>query len=295
MYAFDERWVEIGRYASRGGAEDDALALIAIGIRCRLAPQESGFGLFVDTADALRARRELVEYGRENRRATPQPVRSPAEGVTAALAYCAALVFLFAASNRQLFGLDWWSAGAARAGPIVGGEYWRTITALGLHADLGHLAGNVFAGSVFGILLAQFLGPGLAWFAILLAAAVGNAANALLQPAEHNAVGASTAVFAALGLLSALMWRRQASRWARGLRRWVPLAAGVTLLAYLGIGGERTDVGAHVAGFVAGVVFGAGLHVIGPRLPQGPAAQYTYGAAALALFCCAWLWAFRSV
>ena len=199
------------------------------------------------------------------------------------------LVFLFAASDRQLFGLDWWSAGAARAGPIVGGEYWRTITALGLHADLGHLAGNLFAGSVFGILLAQFLGPGLAWFAILLAAALGNAANALLQPAEHNAVGASTAVFAALGLLSALMWRRQATRWARGLRRWLPLAAGVTLLAYLGIGGERTDVGAHVAGFVAGVVFGAGLHVIGPRLPQGPAAQYTYGAAALALFCFAWL------
>ena len=133
------------------------------------------------------------------------------------------------------------------------------------------------------------LGAGLAWFAIVLAAGLGNFVDAFVQPAEHTAIGASTAVFAALGLLSALMWRRQSALWPHGLRRWLPLAAGVTLLAYLGIGGDHTDVGAHAAGFAVGVIFGAGLDVFGRRLSSGPAAQYAFGAAAFAMFALAWL------
>jgi rhomboid protease GluP len=290
-----EDWIEIGRYAQRSAAEGDALALASVGIGSRLVAHEGGIALFVIAADALRAEYELAEYARENRRPPAPALRSPADGVNAALAYSAVLVFTYVASGRKMFGLDWWAAGAAQAGLIAGGEWWRTLTALGLHADLGHLAGNIAAGSLFAVLLAQVLGPGLGWLSIVLAAGVGNAVNALLQPADHTAVGASTAVFAALGLLSALMWRRQATPWARGMRRWLPLAAGATLLAYLGIGGERTDVGAHFAGFGVGVVLGAALHVIGRRLPQGQGAQYAFGVAALALFGFAWLVAFRSL
>ena len=66
------------------------------------------------------------------------------------------------------------------------------------------------------------------------------------------------------------------------------------LLVYLGWGGERTDVGAHVAGFSTGVAFGAGLSLAGPRVPQGPAAQRAFGAVALALFCLAWFAALGS-
>jgi membrane associated rhomboid family serine protease len=287
-------WIEIGRYDRRAEAEDHALALTALGIASRLIPQERGIGLFVTAAEALRARRELVEYARENRRPPPPALRPAAEGLNAALAYGAVLVVMHVAAGRQLFGVDWWSAGFAEAGRIVGGEWWRTLTALGLHADVGHLAGNLVAGGLFGLLLAQSLGPGLAWLAILSAGGVGNALNALIHPAAHTAVGASTAVFAALGLIAALMLRHQASLWSRGLRRWLPLAAGVTLLAFLGVGGERTDVGAHVAGFSTGVAFGAGLSLAGPLVPQGPAAQRAFGAVALALFCLAWFAALGS-
>lgn len=284
-----DRWIQIARYAGRADAEGDALALTALGIRCRLVPQEDGIGLFVTAVDAMNARRELVDYAREKRPAPKLELRPPAEGVNAALVWCAVLVFVQAAAVRELFGLDWWSAGHAAAGPIVGGQWWRALTALGLHADLGHLVGNIAAGGLFGLLLAQSLGPGLAWFAIVMAGGIGNALNALIQPASHAAIGASTAVFGALGLLAALSWRRQAPLWSRGPRRFVPLAAGVMLLAFLGMGGERTDIGAHAAGFLAGIVLGAGLHLAGPRVPQGPAAQGVFGIAALALFGLAWL------
>ena len=111
---------------------------------------------------------------------------------------------------------------------------------------------------------------------------------ALLAPSQHSAIGASTAVFAALGLLAALAWRQQAAL-LRGLRRWRPLAAAIMLLALLGVGGEHTDVWAHVAGLAAGGVIGILLYLIRAPLPLGRQAQLAYGATALALFGGAWL------
>ena len=290
-------WVEVDRFRARAEAEQHALVLVSRGIDCRLVPQaDGGVALTVTSSDALRAHRELARYAEENRQQgrPPLPSRSLAAGLEGALAYCAVLFFLYGAPRRQAFSRDWWSAGAAQAGLIADGEWWRTVTALGLHADIGHLASNLVFGSGLGLLLAQLLGTGLAWLAILLAGAFGNALSALLQPATHSAVGASTAVFGALGILAALAWKRQAAIWRLRLRRWLPFAAGVMLLAYLGFGGERTDVVGHVAGFVAGGALGTGLGFKEPRLFQGARAQWACGTAALALVVLAWLLALRA-
>jgi membrane associated rhomboid family serine protease len=221
-------------------------------------------------------------------------LRSLAAGLEGALVYCAVLFFLYGAPRRQAFSWDWWSAGAAQAGLIVDGEWWRTMTALGLHVDIGHLASNLAFGSGLGLLLTQLLGTGLAWLAILLAGAFGNALCALLEPATHTAVGASTAVFGALGILAALAWRRQVAIWRLRLRRWLPFAAGLMLLAYLGVGGERTDVVGHFAGFVAGAALGAPLAFKAPGRLQGARAQWACGTAAFAPFALAWLLALRA-
>jgi rhomboid protease GluP len=207
---------------------------------------------------------------------------------------CAALVFVHAAATRQAFALDWLSAGEAQAGRIVGGDWWRVVTALSLHADLGHLLANLGMGSLLGLFVSQVLGAGLAWLAILLAAGIANGLDALIHSATYASIGASTGVFAALGILAVLTLTRQQSPWTRGLRRWLPLAGGVTLLVFLGLGGERTDVGAHLAGFLVGCLFGRGLSALGPRLPQGTTAQYAFGATAIGLFVLAWVMAFAA-
>jgi membrane associated rhomboid family serine protease len=293
--AFENTWVEVRRFRARADAEQHALVLAAVGIDCRLVPRDGAIGLSVAPPDAVRARQQLAAYAQENRRRrSPPALRALMEGADGVLAYCAVLLFLHGASSRQAFSQDWLSAGAAQAGLIVEGEWWRTLTALGLHADLGHLASNLAFGSLLGLLLAQLLGAGLAWLAILLAGALGNALNALLHPAAHTAIGASTAVFAALGILAALTWSHRAPLWRYGLRRWLPLAAGVMLLAYMGMGGERTDIGGHFAGFATGAASGVGLAYAGQRVPQGTGAQWAFGSAALALFTLAWLLALRA-
>ena len=286
----EESWIEVGRFAGRNEAGENALVLVAAGIDCQLASRDGSIGLLVAAPRAAEARRELAAYAADMRpdaEPRPQPV-ALADPLTGVLAYWCLMVFVYAAASQNAFGLDWFSAGEAQAGAIVDGQWWRAVTALGLHANLGHLLSNLVAGSLFGFFLAEILGAGLAWLMILIAGSVGDAINAWLQPASHTAVGASTAVFGAIGLLAVVAVRFRPQQWRRGLRRWAPLGGGVMLLAFLGIEGENIDVGAHLAGFFVGCLIGAGFLVAGvPAVTPRRTAAFAIGA--LALFAGAWL------
>ena len=152
--------------------------------------------------------------------------------------------------------LPWRELGRMQAGQVLAGQWWRNWTALTLHVDLQHLFSNLAFGALFGLLAGRILGGGVAWFSIVLAGALGNAVNALIRDSDHSSIGASTAVFAALGILVAHALRPRSNSTENALRRWRPLIGGVLLLALVGVGGERTDVVAHVTGFFSGVVIG---------------------------------------
>jgi rhomboid protease GluP len=150
--------------------------------------------------------------------------------------------------------VDWFTLGNAHAGLILEGQWWRTITALTLHTGWPHLLGNLAIGGIFLVRLCQILGAGFAWCLVLASGALGNLLNAWLQHPAHRAVGASTAVFGALGLVAAI----NLVRYRHPLRRrlLLPIAAALALLAFLGSEGERTDLGAHLFGMSAGVLVG---------------------------------------
>ena len=283
--------VEIGRFVNAAEAQQRALVLAAVGIEAHLLRERGVVRLCVPALDALRADYELACYEREN--ALPRRPRFPARATLrrseGALVYAAVLLFFFGAERRDAFSIDWLAAGAANAGLILEGEWWRTITALALHADLGHLMSNLASGVVVSLLVAELLGSGLAWLALLLAGATGNGLDALVHAAGHTAIGASTSVFGGLGILSGHTRRSRIVPWRGGIRRWAPIGAGVMLLAFLGFGGERTAVWAHVAGFAIGVAIGLALAHSGDRVPQGAPAQRVYGALAGGLFALAWL------
>jgi membrane associated rhomboid family serine protease len=141
-----------------------------------------------------------------------------------------------------------------QSGRVREGEWWRLLTALTLHADLQHLLGNLAIGGIFILLLCRQLGSGLAWVLLLGAGTLGNLINAFLQPLTHNSVGASTAVFGAVGVFAAtsvVRYRHHLSR------RWpLPVAAALSLLAVLGSEGKNTDLGAHLFGLLAGGALG---------------------------------------
>jgi len=132
--------------------------------------------------------------------------------------------------------VDWINLGNAYAGKILQGEWWRLLTSLTLHADLLHLFSNLTLGGLFIVRLCRDLGAGLGWSLLLASGLLGNLCNAFLQQADHRAVGASTAVFGAVGLVAAIGLIRHRHTLQR---RWpVPIAAALALLALLGSSGE---------------------------------------------------------
>ncbi len=189
------------------------------------------------------------------------------------------------------------AAGGADAARIAGGELWRAITALTLHAGLVHLAGNAAALLVIGHAVCRILGGGLGWLLILASGAVGNVATAFLSRPQHVSVGASTACFGALGILSVYqtMRRLRASGDWRSIwsRTWLPACAGLALLGMTGTG-EGSDLLAHGLGFAVGAVLAVPFGLHGARgLPEW--AQRVLELICISAVMLCWRAAFRSV
>jgi membrane associated rhomboid family serine protease len=133
----------------------------------------------------------------------------------------------------------------------------------------------------------------VAWLAIVVAGASGNAINVLVQRPEHLSVGASTAVFAALGLLASVSFFFGAMHRETWARRWSPLVGGLWLLTWLGTGDARTDIVAHLTGFVAGLLLGGAAGWLAPTAGRDRPVQWAAGAATLLLIVAGWGAAFR--
>jgi len=189
---------------------------------------------------------------------------------------------------------DWYDAGVLRRSALVAGEAWRFVTALTLHGDVGHILGNLAFGIPYSFFAAQLMGGGRAWLSILLAATLGNSFDALLMDDQRGSIGASTAVFAMLGLVGAFAWRRGQGRFNSWAHRAAPLIAAVALLAITGAGGENTDVIAHLAGFGFGAVVGTVQAYARSKVLDRFAVQAVFGVTTIFTVLGAWLWAFAN-
>ena len=249
--------------------------------------------LCVDAADAVRALAHLRQYESENRPAPPVriAVRLYPHAWAGALAYALVLLGIAIAIANGYWRPEAFANGALDAGLVQQGQWWRAWTALTLHLDANHIVANLGGGIWFGYLAARQLGSGRAWLYIVTGAALANLLEGLLGPATHRSVGASTAVFTALGLMAAHSWRTRLPLRLSWARRWAPLVAGAVLLGWLGTAGEGTDVVAHLMGFLVGCLLGAtaGVPAVARRLERLP--QWLAGALALGSLAVAWAYA----
>ena len=284
-----EALTTVFRSPHRRACAERLLVLTAVGVEGVIVPVPGEFLLQVASADAGYATQHLLQYDAENRSAAaPPPPRQYPYAWVGCLAYALTLLAVAWILSSGLVRLDAFDLGELDAARVQAGQWWRAWTALTLHLDGPHLAANLAAGVWFGYLAARQLGAGTAWLLIVTAAAGANLLEGLLASPEHRAVGASTAVFAALGALSAHSWRERLALPQRWARRWAPLIAGVGLLGWTGTAGEGTDVVAHVAGFAVGALFGATAAL--PRWQRGleRVPQWASGVLALGSLAIAW-------
>jgi membrane associated rhomboid family serine protease len=223
----------------------------------------------------------------------PAPDLGPsALGVAAAAALLA--MFVVTGPGEATAPTRWLEVGTAAAAKILHGQWWRVFTALTLHQDVMHLVGNVIACLLFVSAVGRWLGPGLGLALIIGSAAVANGLTALvhLRQPHFVSLGASTATFAALGVVAGLQLVR---RWRHDLRRryaWLPLGAGLGLFAMLGVG-QHSDVWAHFFGLTVGAATGTAVAAARVRAP-GRLGQTLLMVGVSAVLVVAWLLAFRT-
>lgn len=273
---------ELRRSRRRSRVDDWALALASQGLHPTVESGRDGFSLRVPSDEMEPAAAVLAAYDAENPPASARPRVGPIDAASLRVAslVSAALLgfFLWTTLHHPAAWLDRGSADAAR---ILAGEYWRAVTALTLHADGPHVVGNALLGAVFFAVVFRSLGAGVGLACVLASGALGNGINAWVRSEAHVSIGASTAVFGALGILAGLGLTRRLRLGLRGRRAFVPVAAGLGLLAMLGTAGERVDLWAHAFGLLAGLVLGVGAGSAWSR-PPGRLAQALAGGLAMA-------------
>ena len=249
---------------SEGQTLEWLLILEAEGISHRLVQSIEGWVISVPEYLDDQARTAIRETEQANENWPPPSLETPAmkaENDHDTWTIFGATAFILAAF--------WWfgdytsdnpylRAGASDSIRMLEGEWWRPITALTLHADFAHVAGNSLFMIVLGYFVCRFLGGGLGLLLILLTGICGNIGVALLAKSAHLSVGASTATFGALGLLcsmSAIDAYLRTRQWKSIFARvWIPLAGGVAMFGITGTA-PGSDLAAHGLGFLFGLLF----------------------------------------
>jgi rhomboid protease GluP len=250
--------VPISRFPLLKDAQEHALVVLAMNLDCLITIDEGGYLIHADEAFAVAIHEEFRLYQAEQV-AVPRPAHVPifGSGVEWALVWIVSLLFCFTQQLQYPSVVERYLNSST--GVVGEGQIYRSFTALFLHGDLNHLMGNAVFGLIFGILVANSFRAILGWGLILLSGFLGNLLNAwMFFPGPFESLGASTAVFGALGLLVgsglSLAWDERSYR--RGLRAFAPLLAGVMIFTMNGIGGPGVDTLAHVNGMLFGILLG---------------------------------------
>jgi len=253
-------------------SEDDAdtyrLVLSSSGISHHLEKGGHGWHIRVNDTDYEKAVTAIEEYLKENPelQKTEDPLyykyQKTFTGIWVSILLIACHVAIAIGDKSDLFVETYGSS----AFHILHGELYRSVTSLMLHADPLHLMGNIAGIAIFGTAVCSITGWGVGWLMILATGIVGNLTNALLYESGHISIGASTAIFGAIGILSAHQFFQKFNPSGQKMKAVLPLACGLALLGILG-SGKHTDIMAHLFGFLAGIVSGSlySLLVKGPK------------------------------
>ena len=152
-------------------------------------------------------------------------------------------------------------AWGANFGPATkDGQWWRLGSAMFLHFGLLHLGMNMASLFDGGRLVERMFGP-LRFLAIyVLSGLTGNLLSLIVQGDRAVSGGASGAIFGVYGALLAFLWQQRDTLDRREFVRlfWgAGLFAAITIVLGLNIPG--IDNGAHIGGFISGLLAGAAL------------------------------------
>jgi rhomboid protease GluP len=211
--------------------------------------------------------------------------------VTSALIAANVVVYaIMVAVSRQVWSFEGdtlIAAGASVSGAGLEVSHWRWLTAAFIHANLLHIAMNLWVLGQIGALSEKALGRGLIAVTYLVTGVIGNILSTLhaaASAAPTVSVGASGAIMGLIGMAAVFAWRTGQRRAAKALAINVLFILGVGLsLSARGI--SLVDNAAHIGGLVAGAAIGLGRAAFprpAPRWLDATAIAASFALAAVA-------------
>jgi len=138
---------------------------------------------------------------------------------------------------------------------VAGGELWRLLSSMFLHAGLIHIAVNMLALYFLGSFAEQTFGSGRFFALYLVSGIAGGVAYLYFGEFGIPAVGASGAIFGILGGILGFAIRRGTFSMGNPVIRQLVLIAAINLFIGASIDGVSNT--AHIGGLVGGFFFGA--------------------------------------
>ncbi len=233
------------------------LVLASSGLKYSVKQKADGWEIWVAESSHQKALNLITEYIRENQHVVlpDEPETLQHKKTYTGLWASVLLLACHIASNMANTPDTFIKSYGSSASDILNGEVYRTVTSLMLHSGYVHLAGNMAGIAIFGTAVCNLTGGGAGWLMILLTGIIGNLVNAALFEYGHMSIGASTAVFGAVGILVVHQFYSKIRIPSRRKKAWIPLAGGLALLGFLG-SGAHSDLTAHLFGFMAGIGLG---------------------------------------
>ena len=276
-------------------ADTYRLVLSSSGISYRSRKGKHGWDILVNNTDYEKAVNTIEQYLKENRdfHPTDEPLHHEYRKTFTGLWVSAMLPVFHLIITMNYDNEVFVRTYGASAFYILHGELYRSVTSLMIHANAVHLAGNMLGIAIFGTVVCTITGWGVGWFMILATGISGNLMNAVLYKTGHISIGASTAVFGAVGILAVHQFFRMFRLPGRRMRAWLPLGAGLALLGILG-SGEHTDLTAHLFGFTAGLILGA-FYCVLVKQPAARTCQICFFLITISVLVISWMRGFGGI
>jgi len=142
-------------------------------------------------------------------------------------------------------------------GPItvLGGEWWRLLTAMFLHGSMTHLLMNMFSLYLIGRGVEEYFNTTSYVLLYLFSGLLGGLASLYMHPASVG-VGASGAIFGIFGAMGGffIAHRNKIEAHTKAFMKEFAIIIGINLV--LGFSIPSVDVSAHVGGLIIGFIGG---------------------------------------
>ncbi|HXY73391.1 MAG TPA: rhomboid family intramembrane serine protease [Actinomycetota bacterium] len=179
------------------------------------------------------------------------------------------------ATNQHLLNM-----GALFPPAVAQGQYWRLVTVMFLHANILHIALNMYALYILGPPVEEWYGEWRFLAIYLVSGFLGGVASYAFGPLNEIGVGASGAIFGLMGAWLIYNFRRRDNPLSYSNMRIALILIGINLVFSFSVPG--IDWRAHVGGLLGGIAAGYVAEGFGPRSTR--AAVTVVGMCVLVIF-----------